>query len=1324
MSRNKEKVLLSRLRLNESMLRESCIFKLLYPPSLTDSPSLLHPEEDSRNTALLNAERSKLLFPELVPSPGGRQEDGAYGLSKRDDLPTEWKEVWERLIPKHVATKLDEQRAKSVGSHGPPEMWMRDNVVNDEESIHVLRKSLLRESDGSGRIGTALQHRARDSPQNLRHSRMGTSIPLAKRGGDSSDVLHFRRNVTGLDADNDDDEVDDDLGMEANGAPFDLPPVMRDISYRDGTKRRPSPPRTGTAMDVNNSAHFEKSKWRREGFHSQKSSTRADVVNLANGLEAIIKDSMHLQNRAERETFLDEAYKGVLEELIRQVSVECVERGQLLEQVFEVYQNRLQEIKHSRNDFQQLHEKLHSQHLLALDECSELKRQIKEISKVDTFGELRGTAHSLRIQVRNLLENLEKVKANEKTATENHKKLDRKHYKLLELTKNKAARSSHSLSRLDQLRSQLQDEMNGLDGDKDKLKDLFEGTTLEIENLKANAKALKDGASDPNKIDTSALGKIEDEDGHSQIVVLEEEKVNTDSSSSIAKVSVSLQCNLGSRISAQELLKMTSFSDMENKTELSTFQAANKVATISEKVGSLDLIQQTALINNFSVLSSRYKELEEDYRESRESLEFLEASFLDRSGESEESRIAVALIDSKKAMKEKEKEFEEKTNKMHETIRGLESMLEVVMEYQRENPSSEKSGAAGGAKSPAAAVRDDMLSLEPNAEGESDDGRSEESLEKIMSGILAHSRKVREELGDPEAIISQRQKGFAKSRSPKQRWKSLRIKLLAIGAWSRGSKDSGASSAGENQAHETEIKKSLDDDVVDPNLSNMITDILVPPTKQRNSPPTRKLSSAAATPGGENEVAEEGASPGSKHLSFKTAAQVCGTLTTAVSHKKSISDPKVMHALIGGEWDGNKEEVILFRPDSAFVKSCSECTKTPQWLIYSIRCLYEDKSINDTIQDRKSLPRQSFPQFIMAWATRHFELKSQVYSFCGQLYLAAEKFRHQYPEVDTFFSLLTESFSQAHLNMYLYCRKKLARISDIDRRGKDKVLLPVYVKLDIANVFVGEIFESSTVEDSADRTYDAIKASAVDSPEGKVIEGHRLLALLLNSYEGSLASFEKHLTELFREYDVSGDDRMQLSEFRAFARRFLPKWSSGEIAGLFNRACELDGASDSLSQNGFKRLLNSYDFLAATTTPKSSSRLPDLKQLPPEEMQNLMTAIGVCWKQFNLTFKDMKRDLERKYNHMWLTVLTDAENDFQKLFANGEGVEALDALRRILLLIYDFQLDYQAVSADIEVSDVPKELLKLREIVSSRHVTLSWTKGIERERVTDFLDDE
>jgi hypothetical protein len=93
--------------------------------------------------------------------------------------------------------------------------------------------------------------------------------------------------------------------------------------------------------------HFEDNVWERKWFPSNRPTDRREVLQLAQTMELMLQDQVSAASeissvlQIERE---QKVYDIVLHELIRQVYVECSDRGILLDRVSKRYRNLFRRI--------------------------------------------------------------------------------------------------------------------------------------------------------------------------------------------------------------------------------------------------------------------------------------------------------------------------------------------------------------------------------------------------------------------------------------------------------------------------------------------------------------------------------------------------------------------------------------------------------------------------------------------------------------------------------------------------------------------------------------------------------------------------------------------------------------------------------------------------------------------------------------------------------------------------------------------------------------------------------------------------------------------
>jgi hypothetical protein len=255
--------------------------------------------------------------------------------------------------------------------------------------------------------------------------------------------------------------------------------------------------------------------------------------------------------------------------------------------------------------------------------------------------------------------------------------------------------------------------------------------------------------------------------------------------------------------------------------------------------------------------------------------------------------------------------------------------------------------------------------------------------------------------------------------------------------------------------------------------------------------------------------------------------------------------------------------LVQFIKNSRFIKMLhsdysDRPPKTLEWMIHTLRSIYDEKTVDDRTNVRDQIPVSKLPEYILVWGFRQFGRDELIEQGCWDIFITAHYFMQRVIEVGQFVQFLDENLLVEQLTLFLQYRAWiLQRCVSIPVDHPD--LEVYYTEIYLTAPQVGEFFhanfpktESELLDDIATRGCMAVDYSRVKLNDAANIPMSKILELAIAEEMDQRIRRIRKLLAFYRPVP-----RMTLKRFTRFILDLISNIDPNMIDSLYRSSqCE------------------------------------------------------------------------------------------------------------------------------------------------------------------------
>ncbi|OHS93339.1 hypothetical protein TRFO_40374 [Tritrichomonas foetus] len=276
--------------------------------------------------------------------------------------------------------------------------------------------------------------------------------------------------------------------------------------------------------------------------------------------------------------------------------------------------------------------------------------------------------------------------------------------------------------------------------------------------------------------------------------------------------------------------------------------------------------------------------------------------------------------------------------------------------------------------------------------------------------------------------------------------------------------------------------------------------------------------------------------------------------------------------------DKTPKSLLTFVKNSRFVRllSSDESDRTPrpfEWMIHTIRSIYDEKTIDDRTAIRDGQPVMRLPEYLLVWAFRQFGKPDLIQKGCWDVFITAHYYMQRFLEVTLFVRFLDEACTTDQLTFFLNCRvwilQRCVSIpiqhEDLNVYFTETYLTPLQV-----DEFFHMTFKNTEIELIDDLT---IRGCACSDPirtrdnDAANIPMMRVLELAVGEQQDEKVRRLRRMLAFFRPVP-----RMTLKRFSLFVKNMIPNIDPNMIDSLYRSGLVQNSIRVDMDQEAFTKL--------------------------------------------------------------------------------------------------------------------------------------------------------
>ena len=315
--------------------------------------------------------------------------------------------------------------------------------------------------------------------------------------------------------------------------------------------------------------------------------------------------------------------------------------------------------------------------------------------------------------------------------------------------------------------------------------------------------------------------------------------------------------------------------------------------------------------------------------------------------------------------------------------------------------------------------------------------------------------------------------------------------------------------------------------------------------------------------------------------------------------------------------DKTPKNLVSFIKHSRFVNmlQTDESDRKPrplEWLIHSIRSIYDEKTVDDRTAVRDNQPIMSLPEYLLIWAFRQFGKPDLIQKGCWDIFITAHHYMQRFLEVTLFVRFLDEVFTIDQLSFFLRCRVWiLQRCVSFPVMHDDLNLYftETYLTGQQVDDFFHSIFPETEPELLEDITIrgcsctDSIRQKAKDAAS---IPMMRILELALGEQQDEQIRRMRRMLAFYRPVP-----RMTLKRFTLFVRNMVPNVDPNMVDSLYRSGLVSNSVRVDVEHEKFIALFKNGKKIVPSGYEKDDINCEEFAEFSP-----LFAMVLSRWKQF------------------------------------------------------------------------------------------------------------
>lgn len=378
-------------------------------------------------------------------------------------------------------------------------------------------------------------------------------------------------------------------------------------------------------------------------------------------------------------------------------------------------------------------------------------------------------------------------------------------------------------------------------------------------------------------------------------------------------------------------------------------------------------------------------------------------------------------------------------------------------------------------------------------------------------------------------------------------------------------------------------------------------------------------------------------------------------------------------------------------------------SKAIDWLVHSIRSIFDEKTVDDRTQVRNGEEIIPLPEYMLIWALRQYGRDDLVQKGCWDIFISSHHHMQKYLEITLFTRFIDEDWTTPQLTFFLKCRTWiLTRCISIpvEHIELGEYLTETYLTREQVFEFFHHFFplsEPELINDIAIRGCGSADNERRSKDEAFCVPMNRILELAVGEEMDSRVRRIRRMLAFFRPIP-----RMTLKRFGDFVKKMITNIDPNLIDSLYR---------SSLVPNSLRQDYDNESFIKTFFEDKAVLPIdwgfPDITCDQFAEYSPVYAITLNRWEQFKGFLEKMLAELETKDSEEEIRVLINEirHEVFQMLEAKFtfDGVLFYQTYHRVLEVV--LSACYKVGKPDPE--NLTRQILDFQSILFEKHRSVS-----------------
>jgi hypothetical protein len=303
--------------------------------------------------------------------------------------------------------------------------------------------------------------------------------------------------------------------------------------------------------------------------------------------------------------------------------------------------------------------------------------------------------------------------------------------------------------------------------------------------------------------------------------------------------------------------------------------------------------------------------------------------------------------------------------------------------------------------------------------------------------------------------------------------------------------------------------------------------------------------------------------------------------------------------------------------------------KTLEWLIHSIRSIYDEKTLDDRSANDEKQPIVPLPEYLLIWAMRQYGRDHLATKGCWDVFITSHYYMQRSSDVGMFVRFLDEQLTLEQLCFFLRARAWIVQrcVSvPVDSPDLGFYIAETYMTASQVDDFFHTIFsrtEKELIDDLTVRAWACVDAGRLKDNDPANIPMIKMLELAVAEDHDRLVRRLRKMLAFYRPVP-----RMTPKHFAEFVKSMICNIDPNMINALYRSAIVYNAVRIDMDQQAF---IEHFRHTEVEIVPQGWSR----ESIEPEEfavLSKIYAAVLARWLQFSPFLTTMLRVLERNEN--------------------------------------------------------------------------------------------